>query len=331
MSSSRRERGLVTALALLAAVAPVTGAQNPGAVQTPPAAPTPSAVPAPPPLLSKAYGRTKVEVQTARANPGGVFALLVRGGRWASANTLLDGRRGSIALEAGKLFGLIPLALDTEPAEHKLSLFFPGGRRRGGSVSVMVPVTAVARPTRPRTLSPEALASAASQTALGHGRYLLAAIRTRDLKAYQSGPLRPPVDAPVVFPFGGAEDYGMEMGPAKDGLMGEHHRGIDYDVPAGTTVKAPGSGIILLARSLVFSGETVAIGHGGGLVSVLSHLTHVSVREGDVVNTGTAVGTSGKTGIGALTPHLCFSVYLHSLNVDPEALMDASLWPATGK
>ena len=23
----------------------------------------------------------------------------------------------------------------------------------------------------------------------------------------------------------GAEDYGMEMGPSKDGLMGEHHRG----------------------------------------------------------------------------------------------------------
>lgn len=325
MSSSRREMGLTVALALLASLAPGAAAQNPGAVQTPPPAPSPS------PLLTKAYGRTMVEVQTARANPGGVFALLVRGGRWASANTLLDGRRGSIVLEGGKLFGLVPVALDTEPAEHKLSLFFPGGRRAGGAVSLMVPVTAVARPNRPRPLSPEALASAASQTALGHGRYLLAAIRTRDLKDYQTGPLRPPVDAPIVFPFGGAEDYGMEMGPAKDGLMGEHHRGVDYDVPAGTTVKAPGSGIILLARSLVFSGETVVIGHGLGLVTVLSHLTHVSVREGDVVNIGTAVGTSGKSGIGALTPHLCFSVYLHSLNVDPEALMDSSLWPAAGK
>ncbi len=323
MSSSRRVPGLILALTLSAALS--RGAT----AQTAPPPPAPSAAPSPAPLLTKAYGRAMVEVQTARANPGGVFAILVRGGRWASANTLLDGRRGSIALEGGKLFGLIPVALDTEPAEHKLSLFFPGGRRGGGAVSLMVPVTAAARPTRPRALSPEALASAASQTALGHGRYLLAAIRTRDLKDYQTGPLRPPVDAPIVFPFGGAEDYGMEMGPVKDGLMGEHHRGVDYDVPAGTAVKAPGSGIILLARSLVFSGETVVIGHGLGLVSVLSHLTHVSVREGDVVNQGTTVGTSGKSGIGALTPHLCFSVYLHSLNVDPEALMDASLWPAT--
>jgi len=291
-------------------------------------APNPAPAPAPTPtLVSKAYGRSAIDVQTARANPGGVLAIQVRGGRWASANTLLDGRRGSITLDEGKLFGLIPVALDTEANEHKLSLYFPGGRRTGGAMTMMVPVTGVSRPNRSRTISSEALASAASQTALGHGRFLLNAIRTRDLKAYQTGPLRAPVDGPIVFPFGGAEDYGMEMGPAKDGLMGEHHRGVDYDVPVGTAVRAPGSGIILLARSLVFSGETVVIGHGRGLVSVLSHLTHVSVREGDVVNQGTAVGTSGKTGLGALSPHLCFSVYLHSLNVDPEALMDASLWP----
>src|SRR6185436_18307760 len=106
------------------------------------------------------YGRSVVDVQTVRANPGGVFAIQVRGGRWASANTLLDGRRGSITLEDGKLFGLIPVALDTEPTEHKLSLYFPGGRRGGGSMNLMVPVTGVSRPPRSRALSPDALAAA---------------------------------------------------------------------------------------------------------------------------------------------------------------------------
>jgi murein DD-endopeptidase MepM/ murein hydrolase activator NlpD len=320
MSLRRRERGLLATLALVAGFASISPAQTP--------APSPAPAPVASPLVTKPYGRTLVEVQTARGNPGGVLAIFVKGGRWGSANTLLDGRRGAIALENGRLFGLIPVALDTEPAEHKLTLFFPGGRRAGGQISLMVPVTGVSRPPRARPLTAEALASAATQNALGHGRYLLNAIRTRDLKTYQSGPLRPPVDGPIVFPFGGTEDYGAEMGPVKDGLIGEHHRGVDYDVPVGTPVKAPGSGVVLLARSLIFSGETVAIGHRDGLVTVLSHLTHVSVREGDVVNQGTAVGTSGKSGIGALTPHLCFSVYLHSVNIDPEAAMDASLWPA---
>ena len=279
-------------------------------------------------IETRAYGRSTVQVETARAQPGGVFGITVRGGRWASANTLLDGHRAALARENSVLFGLVPVALDTEPGEHKLSLFFPGGRRQGGSTSLEVRVTPPPRPSRARPLTPEGVASASTSTATGHGRFLLGAVRTRDPKAYQSGPLRPPVDGPISFPFGGNEDFGMMMGPVKDGLIGEQHRGVDYDVPAGTPVRAPGSGIIVLARSLIFSGETVAISHGRGLVSVLSHLSYVSVREGDLVNQGTAVGTSGKSGLGGFTPHLCFSVYLHSLNVDPEALMDASLWPA---
>jgi murein DD-endopeptidase MepM/ murein hydrolase activator NlpD len=279
-------------------------------------------------VVTRAYGRSMVEVDTARGQPGGVFGVMVRNGRWTSANTLLDGRRGALSRDAGALFGLIPLALDTEPAEHKLSLFFPGGRRGGGATSLLVPVTARARPPRPRLLTPEALAQASSQTALGHGRFLLNAIRTRDLPAYHSGPLKPPVDVPISFPFGGTEDFGMMMGPIKDGLMGEQHRGVDYDVPVGTLVRAPGAGVVLLARSLVFSGETVVIGHGRGLVSVLSHLSHVTIREGDLVSPTTNVGVAGRTGVGALTTHLCFSVYLHSINVDPEAVMDSALWLA---
>ena len=280
------------------------------------------------PLVTRAYGRAIVDVKVSRAHAGGVLAVGVRNGRWATANTLVDGRRGALTRVAGELFGIVPLALDTAAGDHKLSIYFPGGRRRGGATSVTLPVAPLVRPSRSRPLSPEGVTAIATQAALGHGRFLLAAIRTRDTKAHHTGPLGAPVDGPVAFPFGGQEDYGRVIGPTKDGLMGEHHRGVDYEVPMGTPVKAPGSGVVLLARSLVFSGETVVIGHGNGLVSVLSHLSYVSVREGEMVVTGTAVGTSGKTGLGALTPHVCFSVYLHSLNVDPEALMDATLWPA---
>jgi len=223
------------------------------------------------------------------------------------------------------------VALDTAPGDHKLSLYFPGGRTTGGATSLSVPVAGQVRPGRARALSPEGIATASTQAALGHGRFLLGSIRTRDTKSYHTGPLRTPVEAPVAFPFGGNEDYGRVMGPLKDGLMGEHHRGVDYETPPGTNVMAPGAGVVLLARSLIFSGETVVIGHGNGLISVLSHLTYVSVREGDVVAIGTTIGTSGKTGLGALTPHLCFSVYLHSLNVDPEAMMDATLWPPSAR
>jgi murein DD-endopeptidase MepM/ murein hydrolase activator NlpD len=279
-------------------------------------------------VIAQAYGRSRVEIETARARPGGILGVTVRGGRWSSANTLLDGRRGALYNEGGALFGLVPVPLDTEPFEHKLSMYFPGGRRGGGgSTTVRVVVSPQTRAGRVRTLSPEGLASAASQAALGHARFLLNAIRSRDARGYETRPLQPPVTAPISFPFGGLEDFGVPMGPAKDGLIGEHHRGVDYEVAPGTLVRAPGAGVVLLARSLIFSGETVVIDHGRGLVSVLSHLNYVTVGEGDTVTQGAAVGTSGRTGLGALTPHVCFSVYLHSQNIDPEAVMDTGLWP----
>ena len=282
-------------------------------------------------VVTQAYGRSRVEVEMARAQPGGVLAVTVRGGRWSSATTVLDGRRGTLSNEAGALFGIVPIALDTEPTEHKLSLYFPGGSKKGGVTTMRVTVASSQRPGRTRPLSPEGLASASSQTALGHARFLLNAIRSRDTKGYQLRPLMAPVNGPISFPFGGNEDFGMTIGPSKDGLMGEQHRGVDYEVPVGTPVRAPGAGVVLLARSLIFSGETVVIDHGRGLVSVLSHLSYVSVTEGSQVSQGESVGTSGRTGLGAFTPHVCFSVYLHSLNVDPEALMDEGLWPPARK
>jgi hypothetical protein len=273
-----------------------------------------------------AYGRTTVVVNTARAQAGGVLAVTVRGGRWATASVVFDGHRGALASDTGPLFGLIPVPLDTQPFEHRLSLYFPGGRKRGGATTVKVPIPEGRRPGIRRALTPEGVAQANSQAALGHARFLLRAIRTKDARAYQLRALQAPVAGAVSVPFGGLEDYGMPMGPMKDGLMGEHHRGIDYDVPVGTPVKAPGGGVVVLARSLLFSGETVVINHGRGLMSVLSHLSHVNVAEGDVVTQGAVVGASGKSGIGAQNPHLCFGVYLHSANIDPEAMLDPSLW-----
>ena len=180
------------------------------------------------PLVTRAYGRVIVDVKVSRAHAGGVLAVGVRNGRWATANTLVDGRRGALTRVAGELFGMVPLALDTAVGEHKLSIYFPGGRRRGGATSVNLPVTPLVRPSRTRALSPEGVTAIATQAALGHGRFLLAAIRSRDIKAHHTGPLGAPVDGPVAFPFGGQEDYGRVIGPMKDGLMGEHHRGVDY-------------------------------------------------------------------------------------------------------
>lgn len=279
--------------------------------------------------LARSIGGARVLVDGARSVPGGVLSVSIASRRWATANTLLDGRRGSLMLMGRGLFGLVPIAVDTEPGPHTLSIFLPGRRGRGAQGNLTVQVDSTAHPTRLRPIPATDLRTLEGQ-ALRDARALLAAIREREAPAAHTGVLKPPLDSPVGFPFGGIEDFGSPIGPAKDGLSGEHHRGVDYFVPPGTAVRAPGAGRVVLARSLAFSGGTVAIAHGRGLVSVLSHLGTIDVREGETVLEGSVVAVSAPTGWGAqgLAPHVCFATYLHSLNVDPAALLDPRTFEA---
>lgn len=98
------------------------------------------------------------------------------------------------------------------------------------------------------------------------------------------------------------------------------HGGGDFLSPAGTPVKAPGGGRIVLARSLYFSGNTVIIDHGLGLFSLLAHLSAFDVHEGDSVKAGAVVGRVGATGrvTGA---HLHWAVRASGARVDPLSLL----------
>ena len=74
------------------------------------------------------------------------------------------------------------------------------------------------------------------------------------------------------------------------------HYGIDIAVPEGTPVRAPAAGRIVLIEDLYYSGITVIIDHGMGIMSALLHLKESTVRIGDTVQQGDTVALSGNTG-----------------------------------
>jgi len=76
---------------------------------------------------------------------------------------------------------------------------------------------------------------------------------------------------------------------------------------------------VLHAGPLVLAGETVAIDHGQGVLSVLLHLSRVHVKADETVAAATSVGLSGDTGF-APEPMLQWRVYLHAVAVDPLVL-----------
>lgn len=98
------------------------------------------------------------------------------------------------------------------------------------------------------------------------------------------------------------------------------HGGTDFLSPAGTPVRAPNAGRIVVARELFFAGNTVMIDHGAGLFSQLAHLSRIDVKEGELVKAGDVVGLVGATGrvTGA---HLHWAVRASGARVDALSLL----------
>jgi murein DD-endopeptidase MepM/ murein hydrolase activator NlpD len=98
------------------------------------------------------------------------------------------------------------------------------------------------------------------------------------------------------------------------------HGGADFQSAAGTRIKAPNAGRVVLARDLYFTGNTVVIDHGLGLFSLLAHLSAIGVQEGDAVGAGDLVGRVGATG-RVTGPHLHWTVRAGDARIDPLSLL----------
>jgi len=107
------------------------------------------------------------------------------------------------------------------------------------------------------------------------------------------------------------------------------HTGADYSAPAGRPVLAAADGMVALAGDFFFSGKSVFLDHGDGLVTMYFHLSEIAVEEGERVGRGRALGAVGSTG-RSTAPHLHFGVRWRGERVDPRMLLDPAAAPAVG-
>jgi murein DD-endopeptidase MepM/ murein hydrolase activator NlpD len=98
------------------------------------------------------------------------------------------------------------------------------------------------------------------------------------------------------------------------------HGGADFLSPAGTPVKAPNAGRVVIARELYYTGNTVVIDHGLGLYSMLAHLSEIDVHAGELIAGGTVIGRVGATG-RVTGPHLHWAVRAGGARVDPLSVL----------
>ncbi len=99
------------------------------------------------------------------------------------------------------------------------------------------------------------------------------------------------------------------------------HWGLDIAAPTGTPVKAPAGGIVSLTHpDMYFSGGTIFIDHGHGLVSAFLHLSEILVEDEQHVEQGEIIGKVGATG-RATGPHLDWRINIGDTRVDPYLLL----------
>lgn len=123
-----------------------------------------------------------------------------------------------------------------------------------------------------------------------------------------------PVNGPLSSPFGLRRFFnGEERNP---------HSGLDFAVGAGTPIKAPAAGKVVLIGDYFFNGKTVFVDHGQGLISMFCHMSKVDVKLGQQLPRGGVVGRVGATG-RATGPHMHWNVSLNDARVDPAIFIGA--------
>jgi murein DD-endopeptidase MepM/ murein hydrolase activator NlpD len=270
-----------------------------------------------PPLrvtLAPARARQGSVVQVAVASPGSPLARA----------DLVDGER-RIPLErrdGGELFvGLVGVDFESAPGERPLLV--EGTDGAGAPVTARVTLRVLRRKFAVSKLSvdPRFVEPPAEE------RERIERDRQAFRRAFASPLPERLWKGPFSMPAGGFSQRNFGARRVYNGQTRSRHAGLDISAPAGTPVAAPASGVVVLAGDFYFSGGSVVLDHGGGLLTMYFHLSRIDVKEGDRVAPGERIGAVGATG-RVTGPHLHWAARLGAARVDPSALLSLEILPA---
>ncbi|HJX33923.1 MAG TPA: M23 family metallopeptidase [Desulfatiglandales bacterium] len=124
-----------------------------------------------------------------------------------------------------------------------------------------------------------------------------------------------PIEGDVVGPFGTRSIINNQ--PRSP------HTGVDIKGEEGAPVKAINDGKVILICDHFFTGRSLFLDHGAGIISMYFHLREIDVKEGDMVRRGQIIGLIGSTG-RATGPHLHWGIRINGARINPLSLVDLS-------
>jgi len=145
---------------------------------------------------------------------------------------------------------------------------------------------------------------------------LSAVLETTSSERLWRGSWARPTAGVETSPFGTLRTYNKKRK--------SRHLGLDLDGKVGDAIVAGNRGRVLMATDRFYSGGTVVIDHGQGLITMAFHMSRIDVIEGQLVDKGDPLGAIGASG-QVTGPHLHFTVKLANVSVDPHQLLELDL------
>jgi murein DD-endopeptidase MepM/ murein hydrolase activator NlpD len=245
--------------------------------------------------------------------PGGIARLPL-----GPAATRPQAQAGEVPLlvlgDATGWTALVGIPLAAKPGKASIAVQLDGGARRQVDYTVAPKKYLEQRLTvAPGTvdLSPENEARYERERA--HQAVVMATFTEPVLQASQ-------LLMQVPVPGRRSSSFGLRR--VFNGKSRNPHSGMDIAAATGTPIVAPLPARVIDVGDYFFNGNTVWLDHGGGLLSMVCHLSATDVKVGDTLQTGQRLGAVGATG-RVTGPHLHWGVMLNRTMVDPALFLAA--------
>ncbi len=94
------------------------------------------------------------------------------------------------------------------------------------------------------------------------------------------------------------------------------HAGLDFPARVGTSIQAPGDGVVVETGWHQGYGNCVKISHGYGYETLYGHMSRITAKVGQKVTKGQKIGEVGDTGLST-APHLHYEVHYKGNPINP--------------
>ncbi len=258
------------------------------------------------PLAATAAVAGTLALPQASLVPGGIFIAPVEGPPDHAPTVLINDKRAMVLRSSDRWLAIIGISLATPPGHVAAVLRGADGTAHPLEFDVLDKQYAVqslrVAPGKV-DLSPKDLARSKKDTERIH-----AALATWTDRSPDTLHLLQPV------PGVRSSSYGLRR--VFNNQSRNPHSGMDIAAATGTPVRVAASGRVIEAANFFFTGNTVIVDHGEGLMTMYCHLSQVGVKPGATLKAGDVLGKVGATG-RVTGPHLHWAVALNQTFVDP--------------